>query len=74
MLKNEKKNKEKKTRSDRRRREVIGEGDDEMMMWKQKISGYGISGRKQESKKWEIKENETRRGFEKMIKEFEIDF
>ena len=39
-------------------------------MWKQKISGCRIGRRKQESRKWEIKENEIRRGFGKMIKEF----
>ena len=58
-----KKIKEKKSRSDRWRRR--------WKWWrKQKRSGCGIGGRKQESRKWEIKENEIRRGFGKMIKEF----
>ena len=39
-------------------------------MRKEKRSSCGIGGRKQESRKWAIKENEIRRGFGKMIKEF----
>ena len=43
-------------------------------MWKQKRSGCGTGERKQENRKWEIKENEIRRGFEKVIKEFGNQF
>ena len=39
-------------------------------MWKQNKKWLWIGKAKQESIKWEIKENEIRRGFGKMIKGF----
>ena len=49
----------------KRNPEVISEESDKTLMVKQKRSDCGIGGRKQESRKWEIKENEIRSGFEK---------
>ena len=59
----------KKKKEKERNPEVV---DKKAMKWrrKQKRSDCEIGGRKQESTKVEIKENEIRRGFRKRIKEF----